>query len=253
MRVCVLASGSKGNSTYIESGESSVLIDAGISRKAIIKNLSHIGKDVSELSGIFITHEHTDHIRGLEKIDKYHDVPVYMNEQTYNSYNLNLQHIKFISNKPMHLDGLNISTVHLSHDAADPIGYRIQNNGTVIGVITDFGKADNKVKSLINESKCLILETNHDIDMLLNGPYPAYLKQRILSDQGHMSNIDSGILVRDNADENLKTVFLAHLSETNNTQGLASETFSKLTSQNKNLTLKKIITSQYCATELIKV
>ncbi len=249
MKVCVLASGSSGNSTYIESKESKILIDAGISGKRIIQSLTKLGLDLNELDGVFVSHEHTDHVKGLDRLYK-NKVPVFLNRETFLSSNLNLNPNFFINNTTIKFKDLKITPQSVYHDAADPCGFKIENNGSVIGVFTDLGKANKAVVNTIKESDCLVWETNHDIDMLLNGRYPYHLKQRILSDKGHLSNIDAGLLVNEHSNKKLKTVFLAHISKNNNTHELAINTFSELTKEKK---LNRILTHQKEETDLIKI
>ncbi len=251
MKISVLASGSSGNSTYVESKGSSILIDAGISARNISNKLSCIGKDISDIDAVFITHEHTDHVKGAERLNRHFDIPVYLNRPTYEYSVLSLKKPKFfLTNKQIKFNDLLITPFEVSHDAIDPCGFKIQNNGETIGVITDFGKPNENIKELANKANCLVLETNHDVDMLINGPYPYHLKQRILGEKGHLSNIDAGLLVKENASENLRKIFLSHLSQHNNTEELALKTFSKLT---EKLRLKNIMTRQEENTELFNI
>jgi phosphoribosyl 1,2-cyclic phosphodiesterase len=252
MKLSVLASGSSGNSTFIESKESCILVDAGISSKAVINRLSAIGKGISDINAIFISHEHSDHIKGVERLNKKFDIPVFMNRATYEFSPLTLEKPNFFTNeKCLQFNDLAITPFSTNHDAADPCGFRVQDKEAILGIMTDFGKANAAVKQITNDADALVLETNHDIDMLINGPYPEHLKHRILSDKGHLSNADSGILVKNNASEKLKMVFLAHLSKNNNTEDLAMKTFTRLTEKNKHL--KRILTKQNENTELMRI
>jgi phosphoribosyl 1,2-cyclic phosphodiesterase len=252
MKISVLASGSSGNSTFIESKDANILVDAGISGKAAVNRLSSLGKDVSEIDAVLITHEHSDHIKGAERLNKKFRIPVYINKATYEFSNLSLEKPVFFSNgTPFEFNNLIISPFSTNHDAADPCGFKIRENETVAGVVTDFGKANAAVKQLANEADALVLETNHDIDMLISGPYPEHLKHRILGDKGHLSNADAGLLIKNNASEKLKMVFLAHLSKHNNTEDLAMNTFTKLTDKNRHL--KRILTKQDETTDLIRI
>ncbi len=248
MKICVLASGSSGNSTYIESKEAKILIDAGISGKRIITSLNKLGYDLDELDGVFVSHEHTDHVKGLERLYK-NKISVFMNRETFLSSNLTLNPNFFINDKTIDFRDLKITPQSVIHDAADPVGFKIENNGSTIGVYTDFGKANQAIIDTVKEAQALVLETNHDIDMLLNGRYPYHLKQRILSDKGHLSNIDAGLLVN-NHSKKLKTVFLAHISRNNNTEELAYNTFTELTKEKK---LNKILTYHDKETDIIKI
>ncbi len=248
MRLCVLASGSSGNSTYIETDETSILIDAGLSLRRIRNNLDELGKEPNELNGIFITHEHTDHTKGLEKLSNNHQIPVFINRKTFNAANLYLEHVNIIKKDNIELNDLQINPISISHDAVDPVGYHVRNNGKSTGVFTDLGIANDHVKHVIKKANAMVLESNHDIDMVINGRYPYHLKQRILGEKGHLSNIDAGLLVKDNATEKLKHVFLAHISKNNNTDDLAMNTFSELTKKNK---IKRTLTNHNQRTEFV--
>jgi phosphoribosyl 1,2-cyclic phosphodiesterase len=249
MKVSVLASGSSGNSTYVESQEAKILIDAGISGRRTINHLNELGVDISEIDGVFVTHEHIDHVRGIDRLHNKFDLPVYINRKTFLASNLTIEP-NFISKQFINFKDIQIKAVSVSHDAADPVGYKIKNSKSTVGVFTDLGKPNQEIKNLVKESDCLVLESNHDIDMLLKSFYPFHLKQRILSERGHLSNIDAGLLVKEHSTDKLKTVFLAHLSKNNNTKELAMNTFSKLNQEKK---LNKIITNDKELTELIKI
>lgn len=249
MQISVLASGSSGNCTFISSDESNILVDAGITLKRIKNNLNDLGKDISELDGVFVTHEHSDHIKALEKLDKI-EVPVYMNKETYVASNLQINNINFIKENEFKFKDLKINPTPISHDGANPFGYKISNKSKIAGVFTDLGVANNDVKDIVNKADAMVLETNHDIDMVLNGRYPYHLKQRILGDKGHLSNIDAGLLVKNHASNKLKNVFLSHISRNNNTDDLALNTFCKLT---KNLNINKILTNDKQRTNFIRL
>ncbi len=247
MKTIVLASGSSGNSTYVESGESAILIDAGISAKRIKKALSKLGKDISELDGIFVTHEHTDHTYGLERLNRTFEVPIYMNKETEKQ--VGIRSYTFENDTQLKLKDLTINPISVSHDAANPCGFQIMENGVSLGVFTDLGKANNSVKKVINNASCLVLETNHDIDMLLKGFYPYPIKQRILSEKGHLSNIDAALLIEKHSSNKLKTVFGAHLSKNNNSEDIVRETFDKLV----NKKINSIMTKRNDMTELVNI
>ncbi len=252
MKISVLASGSNGNSIYVESKQASILVDSGISAKEISKRLSKIGKKIEEIDAVLVSHEHTDHIRGVQRLNTSFDIPVYLNRATYEFSKLILKKPVFFSNNnSLKFEDLSITPYSSNHDAADPCCFKIQENGTTLGILTDLGKANENAINLTKEADCLVLETNHDIDMLINGPYPYPLKQRILSEKGHLSNIDAGLLVKNNSSEKLKRVFLAHLSKQNNTAELAYETFSTLNKEKKDL--KKIIAKQEENTEIFEI
>lgn len=249
MKVSVLASGSSGNSTYVESDSSKILIDAGLNCKQLSNRLSDIGHDLSEINAIFVTHEHIDHIRGLQVISNRYDVPMYINNDTYDSCCLSLRKVNHFNTQPIQFNGFKIQPVHTSHDAAKPCGFVAQDKNKKVGVFTDLGCITKEVKDSVSELNAIVLESNHDIDMLINGPYPYHLKQRILSNKGHLSNIDAALFIKEHAPANLKTVFLAHLSRNNNTPGLAHRTFSKLV----DINIKTILTDQFEPTELLNI
>lgn len=250
MHVSVLASGSSGNSAYIQSKESKILVDAGVSCTRIKKSLSDLGTELHELDGIFITHEHTDHIKGLERLHNKFNVPVYINKNTFLASKLYLENPIFFNSK-IKINDLEINPVETSHDAVNPYGYEIKEKNKTLGYFTDLGVYDNTIKKVTNKADALVLETNHDIDMVLKGFYPYHLKQRILGEKGHLSNIDAGLLVKNHSSDKLKTVFMAHLSHNNNTEELALKTFSQI--NNKNPNINKIMTNRYNKTELIKI
>lgn len=254
MELSVLASGSSGNSTYIGSDETSILVDAGISAREIVRRLSAIGKDACEIKAVFITHEHSDHIKGAEKFSRKFSIPVYISKPTFDASSLELDRPEFIwQEKKINLMDIMVTPFSISHDAVDPFAFEIQNKGSKIGVMTDFGKANERIKKVISSSDSMVLEANHDLEMLIHGPYPYHLKERILGEKGHISNIDAGLLVKENGTEKLKSVFLAHLSKKNNTEELAYDTFSAITGKNKDLKINKIMAKQEENTEIIKV
>ena len=226
MRVSVLCSGSSGNSTFLQSRDTSILIDCGISLRRLKNALQHFGKTVEELDGVLISHEHTDHVSGLDHLAR-RGVPVFMNRETKRALGYNGRVRYFRQNATFMLNDLLVNAIPLSHDAANPSGFRIKYADKVVGIATDFGNITEAIIQLVRESHCLVLESNHDIDMLINGPYPYHLKQRILGEKGHISNIDSSLLVKTHG-QNLQHVFLAHLSRKNNTTELAEETFCSL-------------------------
>ncbi|MBN2422605.1 MBL fold metallo-hydrolase [Candidatus Woesearchaeota archaeon] len=253
MELSVLASGSGGNSTFIGSKNTQILFDAGLSCRQIERRLSSIGKSIDEVDAIFVSHEHIDHIRGLDVLQRKHDIPVYANKETYENSSISSDNINFFKiNEQINLNGFKIQALKTSHDAANPCGFMVNHGDRNLGIFTDLGCITENIRSVVNRLDAIVLEANHDIDMLLKGPYPYYLKQRILSNEGHLSNIDAGLCLKENATRRLKTVFLAHLSRNNNTPELAYSTFTTIVNQSR-LRLNTILTDQFKATELIKV
>ena len=249
MKISVLASGSTGNCTYIESNRSKILVDAGISMRRIKNNLNDLVTDITKLNGILITHEHSDHVKGLQMLQKYYDIPIFINQPTLSSLSFKLLNPKIFSNN-FNINELNITVNSISHDASQPVSFKISNNDNSIGMITDLGVPNNNIKKVISESDAIVLEANYDVDMVLNGPYPYHLKQRIMGELGHLSNIDAGLLIKNHASKKLNTVFLAHISQNNNTYDLALKTFYELT---KNMNINRILTNHKERTKLINL
>lgn len=226
MRVCLLASGSKGNSLFVETGDTKILIDAGLSARQIVRRLDTIGVDASELDGILISHEHVDHIRGAGTLARRFKLPVLI---SYPASNQTHEHfhsttlIEFESGCSFEFRDVLIDPFPTTHDSTDPVGFVIDSPEARIGFATDLGIATRLVQEKLKKSKVLVLESNHDENMLLNGPYPWHLKQRIKSRHGHLSNIESAELLTELLHPHLEGVFLAHLSEANNHPEIALE------------------------------
>ncbi|MGD9115005.1 MAG: MBL fold metallo-hydrolase [Desulfobacterales bacterium] len=220
LAVCVLASGSKGNATYISNGVTSILIDAGLSGVELERRLHSRGLNPTDLDAIIVSHEHSDHVQGVGILSRRYKLPVYINRKTDDASPQlgNLHEMRpFACGAAFHIRDLNIHPFSISHDAEDPAGFTIGQNGISIGIATDLGFVTSMVKEHLKRCAVLILEANHDPTMLENGPYPWYLKQRIKSRVGHLSNIDSRRLLLEVQHPKLQQVVLAHLSETNNT------------------------------------
>jgi phosphoribosyl 1,2-cyclic phosphodiesterase len=224
LSVCVLASGSKGNSIYISDGTCSILVDAGLSGKAIERRMGERGLDPDTLSAILVSHELSDHIQGVGVLSRRYRLPVYIAPGTLEAASrvgrLHEAH-HFECGRDFSIGGIRIHPFSISHDAADPAGFTFQLNGTRIGIATDLGIATAMVREHLKACSILVLEANHDPDMLINGPYPWPLKQRIKGRTGHLSNQESKALLEEIQHEKLVHVVLAHLSETNNTPDAA--------------------------------
>lgn len=220
LSLCVLGSGSGGNAIYISDGATSILVDAGLSAREIGRRLEERGIRTASLSALLITHEHTDHVRGAERLCRRQRLPVFLTAGTLKAA-LPLRELPeiriFDCGRPFHLGTLTVHPFPISHDAGDPAGFVIGANGTRIGIATDLGIVTAVVREHLRGCRLLVLESNHDPDMLMQGPYPWFLKQRIRGRSGHLSNPDSGRLLADIAHPGLEQVILAHLSETNNT------------------------------------
>lgn len=233
MRFCSLASGSSGNSIYIESEQNRVLVDAGLSGKAIEERLSAINVDPKELTGIFVSHEHVDHIKGVGVLSRKHNLPVYATEATWNELGsigkVSEENRKYICDQAGEdLDDLKVEFFSVSHDAADPIGFSFFNGNHRIGIATDTGVLSSKMLKNLVGSDLLYIEANYDDKMLELGSYPRHLKQRIKSQKGHLSNGDSGLSLAQLITGKTKKVTLAHLSAENNLPKLAYHTIKDI-------------------------
>ncbi|MCR5419996.1 MAG: MBL fold metallo-hydrolase [Lachnospiraceae bacterium] len=232
MQLLSIASGSSGNCIYVGSDNTHLCVDVGISGKRIEEGLNSIGLKTSELNGILITHEHADHIAGLGVIARRYGLNIYATKGTIEAIkgNRNLGRIpeelfKTIeADKPFMVNDLKVNPVKISHDAADPVAYRIGNGSKAVGVLSDLGKFTDYTVDNFCGVDALLLEANHDVNMLQVGKYPYQLKCRILGDKGHLSNETSGRLLNRLLHDNLKMVLLGHLSHENNLAELAYET-----------------------------
>jgi len=225
--ICPLESGSKGNSHLITSGSTNILVDCGISAKAICERLSFYGKTPEELSAVLITHEHTDHTKGAGIMARKYAVPVYATRGTWRAMYKNIQPvedhlIKLIEkNKPFEIGDITIEAFAISHDAADPVGYNLLFKDKKISIATDTGIADEELLTALSGSEIALIEANHDENMLIMGKYAQSLKRRIKGDKGHLSNEAAGGLSLKLAKSGTKTILIGHLSEENNYPDLA--------------------------------
>lgn len=235
IKFCVLSSGSDGNCYYIASANTGILVDAGISCTKIRKSLEHLGETIDSLSAVFLTHEHSDHTSGLRVLLKKYPMNLYLTDGTYagirGAEELNtVRPVKCIRAGDVVQHGdLTVYSYPVSHDAVEPVCYKIVSaEGDCVGIITDLGWADPEVIRAFRDCDLLLLESNHDTELLKIGPYPSFLKQRILSENGHLSNDSAGIIARNILSEGrLKYLILGHLSETNNHPDLAFATVSR--------------------------
>ena len=220
MKFSVLASGSGGNACYVETENARVLIDAGLSCREIERRLEDIGVVPSSLDGLIITHEHTDHIRGAGPLARRFDLPLYITRNTYEIGCIVLGNLPrpviIQTGQPITINDLCVESFTKCHDAVDPIGLVLFCNGVKIGLATDLGRSTRLVEYYLKGCQALIIEFNHDPEMLAEGPYPLYIKKRIKGGDGHLSNQQAGDLLKAVADDNLRQVVLAHLSEVNN-------------------------------------
>ncbi len=232
MRFCNIASGSSGNCTYIGDEETHLCVDAGLSGKRIEAGLNEIGLKTSDMTGILITHEHTDHINGLGVISRKYGIPIYATGGTIEAIRKmsrfsdipDYLYHEIRADEDFRLGDFSIRPVKISHDAAEPVAFRFDNKGKSVGVLTDLGKYDDYIVESMKECNTIMLEANHDVNMLQVGPYPYMLKKRILGDKGHLSNDACGRLLVDLISNKLENIILGHLSHENNLAELAYET-----------------------------
>ena len=239
MKFCSLYSGSSGNSIFIASDNTRVLIDAGLAGKKIDEALKHIGEEASSIDGIFITHEHIDHIKGVGVLSRKYDIPIYANDNTWAVMEKNIGKIKEHNIRIMNrrssitINDLEIRSFNIPHDAIAPVGYTVSSAGKNASVVTDFGVFTEEIRDNIIDSDIILLESNHDVNMLRMGPYPYKLKLRVLGENGHLSNEDCGsAIVSLLKNDKKKQIVLGHLSGTNNHPDLAYQTVVDVLSAN---------------------
>lgn len=243
IEVSVLASGSNGNCFFFQGNGSGFLIDVGISTKQVCQRLVNIGKQISDIKGIFLTHEHIDHVRGIQVLSKRFQIPVYLSQGTFSGLKakINPDVVNIISDgEIIELNACTIEAFDKNHDAREPLSYTIGYNGKRASFITDLGYACDNVKTAVNKSDILVLEANYDPNMLEEGKYPYFLKKRISGSSGHLSNSDAGDLVKMHGSSILKQVFLSHLSAENNRPDIALNTFKLIVGENKDLRSIKV-------------
>ena len=232
MDFCSIASGSSGNCIFVGTNETSVLIDAGISGKNVAAGLASIDRKPEELDAIFVTHEHSDHIRGLGVLARKYGIPVYstpgtkeamLGQQMLGKVDESLFH-ELHADEQFYIRDLCIEPFRVSHDAAEPVAYRFYQGDKSVAVATDLGYYDEYIIEHLKNLDAVLIESNHDTNMLQVGAYPYYLKQRILGRRGHLSNENAGRLLGEILNDKIKAVMLGHLSKENNYEALAMAT-----------------------------
>lgn len=230
MRFSVLASGSTGNAFYIESGETKLLVDAGLSGIQIEKLFAEINVDPKDLTGMLVTHEHSDHIKGVGVLARKYNLPIYANEKTWRAMSGSIGKIKaeqkfeFKTNSVKTFGDIDVESFEVSHDAAEPMFFTFHKGEKKVALVTDLGYVSERIKKTIEDADAYIFEANHDVEMLRMGRYPWSVKRRILGDSGHVSNEDCGIALSDVIGNKTKRIYLAHLSQDNNMKDLARMT-----------------------------
>lgn len=227
LRFSVLASGSTGNAFYIESKKEKILVDAGLSGKQLDGLFQKAKLNPQDITRILVTHEHSDHIKGLGVIARKYNLPIYANEKTWKAMEHSIgkltvdQKFHFGMEEVKTFGDMEIESFGVSHDAAEPMFYTFRHQGKKVALVTDLGYVSERIKKTVEESDALIFEANHDVEMLRMGRYPWNVKRRILGDSGHVSNEDCGLALADIVGNNTKRVYLAHLSLDNNMKELA--------------------------------
>lgn len=246
VRMTVLASGSRGNCTVLSSSCGSILVDAGISCRETLKRMKTAGEDPHQVKAIVISHEHADHVAGLEVLARKLKVPVYMTEATYETWRKSNRDAEgkpakldrrehFQAGRSFGVENITVSAFTIPHDAADPCGFTFRAEGIKIGVVTDLGYLPYSVKDHLRGCDGLMIESNHDVEMLRNGPYPWMVKQRVMSRVGHLSNSALADFFESDYDGSAAFLVLAHLSEQNNYPDLARQTAWKALGNRLNL------------------
>ena len=255
MRVVVLSSGSKGNCTLIETNNTKILIDLGVTKSYLEKELQEVGVQPSEISAILITHTHVDHIQGIKAFIKKYNTKLYVNKvilQLLKEYVEDFEYVLY-EKADFSINDINIKVIKTSHDVKGSVGFVLESNGKSLVYITDTGYINNKYWNDLSNHNLYVLESNHDVQMLMNGKYPYHLKRRILGDKGHLSNDDAAYYLSEFIGNKTKTIILGHLSDDNNTYDLAYNTVSTfLKSKNKKVG-KIIIAKQKQRTDWVEI
>lgn len=230
IRFTVLSSGSTGNATVVRNDDTALLIDAGLSAKRIDELMLERDMLGSQLDGILVTHEHSDHIRGLGAVARKYNLPIYANTNTWKAMHKSIgkiaeENIRILeSGEVTEYKSLRVESFGISHDAAEPVGYSFYDGKEKLSVATDLGYMSDKVRDAISDADVMVLEANHDIDMLRMGRYPWNTKRRIMGDLGHLSNEAAGAALSELMNGITKRVYLAHLSRDHNMMELAKLT-----------------------------
>lgn len=234
LKVSVLASGSSGNVTYIETPEQKILVDAGLSGKKINELMMSIDRSLNDVDALLVTHEHVDHIKAVGILARKYGMPVYANAETWSAMAPKIgnvsteQQIIFAPGKVMTLGDMDIESFAVSHDAINPQFYQIHHNNKSFAIVTDTGYLSDRLHGTLANADGYLIETNHDIKMLEMGSYAWALKQRILGDKGHLSNEDGALAAIDLLGNRTKQIYLGHLSKENNQKVLAHLTVEQM-------------------------
>ena len=249
MKVSVLASGSKGNCTYVETSDNKMLIDVGMSNLYVEKKLMSLGVKPSDINSVFITHTHIDHIAGLKVFINKYNPKVFLTSKMYEDLKNIIKDYVIIEDQ-LNIGDLNVQIFKTSHDASDSLGYIFKNNDKEFVYVTDTGYINSKNLNLLMNKDLYIFESNHDVELLMNNPhYPYHIKQRILGDKGHLSNVQCGEYLKKVVGNKTQFIILAHLSEQNNNQELALNNIKN----NVSTDIQIMVAAQNDNTELIEI
>ena len=252
--MAVLASGSGGNCTFVATERTKILIDAGLSGRETQRRLAGIGEKPESIQAILITHEHWDHIAGLARLANKFRIPVYITSLTRKAlpHDIDLPAFETIqAGHRFQISDVTIEPFTIPHDAADPVAYRLKAEGVQVAVCTDLGYIPQNVKDSLQGTHCMVVESNHDLEMLRNGPYPWTIKQRIMSRTGHLSNAAlNEFLASDDFDREARIIVLAHLSEQNNHPEIARLAASSSLQSHNAIETRLTVSSQKVPTEV---
>lgn len=255
MKVCVLSSGSKGNSTLVITSKVKLLVDLGTTSLYVERKLQEIGIDPTEISYILVTHTHVDHIKGLKVFIKKYNPIIYVTEKLLSLLKEEIGDFRYqiYEDKKAVIEDMVINVVKTSHDAEGSIGFVIKNNTSSMVYITDTGYINKKYFDILKNNNLYIFESNHDTKMLMDGPYPYYLQQRVIGDKGHLSNNQASKYLCEFIGNNTKKIVFAHISEHNNTVEKVLSTFNETLEKNNMEFNEVIIAKQNESTEVIEV
>ena len=255
MKVCVLSSGSKGNSTLVITDKVKILIDLGTTTSYVEAALNNLNVDVKEISHILITHSHVDHIIGLKVFIKRYNPVILVTEDMKNVLEKELGNFRYeyYEDKKAIIGDLTVNVIKTSHDAEESIGFVLTNNNSSMVYITDTGYINQKYFKILSNNNLYVLESNHDIKMLMDGSYPYYLQQRVRGDKGHLSNKQASDYLCKFIGDNTRKIVFAHISEHNNSYEKVIETFNEELSKNDMKFDDVLIAKQNEATEVIEV
>ena len=262
MRFCPIASGSSGNCVYVGTDKTHLLVDAGLSGKRIENALSRLGISCAEkLTGILVTHEHSDHASGVGIMSRRYNIPVYATPNTWRYF---LRHGTIgkvteelrriiVPNESLVIGDMEVLPFDIPHDASQPVGYCLEGNRYKAAVATDMGYVTDTVRALLKDADVLLVESNHDVEMLEKGRYPRALKDRVNGSRGHLSNVAAGALLADIASERCRHVFLGHLSEENNRPLVALDTVQNILAANDVVVNRLSVADRHEPSEMVEL